>query len=234
MAIKCVIAGVGGSHDTTVATAIKDNSSLTDAQIAQRGVEDFSATLAYADGVGAVMVVRSTDGVGGFTDEAQGYYPDIQCFFPLGSNTYAEMTALSSIPVIVTSGAGNSTATANQTGYGAGLEFWDRETYGNASAESSYSNGVVAGKLYTIKTTLNCSWWEARYRARLTASNLGVWNKYDGYGRIDVQRAIEDRRYVIPDPYAEAETTSAQPKPGHLDSLRGVKIGSRYLPDLIK
>lgn len=192
MSIKCVISGVGGSHDDTVETAIIANSSLVDAEIEQRGVESFATTIAYAESVSAEMVVVSTAGLSGFIASAETYYPDgVQCFVPLGSNTYEELTAVTSIPVIVTCGAGIETAGSNQTAYGPALEFWDRETYGTTgTAESSYSNGVIAGKLYAIKTGRNCSWWEARYCARKTASQGGVWNKYNGYGLINVTDAI--------------------------------------------
>lgn len=193
MSIKAVIAGVGGSHDNTVASALKANSNLTDSEIALRGAESWTDTLAYANSVGAEIVIRSTTGLSGFITDALAQYPNIICFVPLGSNTYAELTDVSSIPCIVTSGAGNASATRNQTGYGNGLEFWDNESYGSGAAESSYSNGVIAGKLYTIKHTLNCSWWAARYRARMTASGMGQWNKYDGYGKIDVGAAVSNQ-----------------------------------------
>ena len=104
--------------------------------------------------------------------------------------------------MIVTCGAGVASATNNQTGYGNGLEFWDRESVGAAgTAESSYSNGVIAGKLYSIKAALGCNWWEARYRARMTASNGGSWNKYDGYGVINVSAAIAYGSGIAEDPY---------------------------------
>ena len=226
MSIKCVISGVGGSHDTTVATAIKDNCSLVDAEIEQRGVEDFAVTVAYAESINAEMVVVSTTGIEGFISSAETVYTEIQCFVPLGINSYTEVTAVTSIPAIVTCGAGTASATANQTGHGAGLEFWDRETYGSPTgAESSYSNGVIAGKLYAIKTALNCSWWEARYRARITTGS--TWNKYNGFGVIDVQKAIEDRRYVIDDAYIE-RTSAGQLMPKHFSPLRGIRMGSRY------
>ena len=65
----------------------------------------------YADSVGAEMVVRSTTGLSGFVSDAETYYPEgILCFVPLGSNTYEELTAVTSSPVIVTCGAGISTA----------------------------------------------------------------------------------------------------------------------------
>lgn len=204
MAIKCIISGDGGSHDTTVQTAILDNCSLVIGETEKR-VESFANSIAYADSVGAEMVVRSTTGLTTFITDAETYYANgILSFVPLGSNAYAEITDPTSIPVIVTCGAGITTDGSNATAYGQGLEFWDRETYGeNGTAESSYSNGVIAGKLYAIKVGRNCGWWEARYCARKTASQGGVWDKYNGYGVINVADAIAFVGTIPPDPYDE-------------------------------
>lgn len=139
------------------------------------------------------LAVRSATGVENTVSDAQDVWPDVLLTMPLGSNDYVELSALDSIPVIVTVGAGD---TQNRTAYGNGLEFWDVESH------SSYSNGLIAGKLLKIKEERDCDWWEARYCARMTASNNGTWDKFNGYGKIDVTAAINYSGEIIPDPYA--------------------------------
>jgi hypothetical protein len=140
----------------------------------------------------AIMSVPTTDLAGNISSAQSFYRSNIQCCMPLGSNDYIELLSPASIPVIITSGAGD---TQNRTAYGNGLEFWD------VADTSSESCCVVAGKIYKIQRSLNCSWWEARYRARMTASNNGVWDKFNGYGKINVNSAISYAGEIIPDPY---------------------------------
>lgn len=148
----------------------------------------FNDGIAYARNCGAIVYIRSFTGISHYEDTAQVYYDrdSILSFMPLGSNTYEELTALDTLGIIVASGAGTD---SNMTGYGEGLEFWDLDDTENAEYLSSFSNARVAAKLLKIKQTLNCTWEEARSRARLTASNP-TWDKYNGYGKINVDSAI--------------------------------------------
>lgn len=152
----------------------------------------FSSALSFLRGYG--LVTRSLAGVESYVSSAESYYPQkIQIVMPMGSNSYIEYTYLTSIPVIVVTGAGD---TQNRTAYGNGLEFWD------VASTSSEANAIIAGKLFKIQDTLQCRWWEARYRARMTASNNGVWDKFNGYGKINVSAAIAYNGTIIEDPYA--------------------------------
>lgn len=157
-----------------------------------------------------IALIRSTTGVAGYINNAKEIYPRVQTFFPLGSNIFTQLTLFidTEPPVIVTSGAGDD-EDRNNTGYGNGLEFWDQDLdYGGTGIDaSSFSNGYILGKLLKIKDTLGCSWWEARYRARITTpkdeSNrqTSPWDLYNGYGKIDTDAAIAFVGVIPQDPY---------------------------------
>lgn len=138
-------------------------------------------------------------------DQAMSIYPTTQMFMPLGSNTSELLPNPSTIPVIITCGAGD---THNITGYGPGLEFFDTEISGNPAIQSSLSNGRIAGLMMRIKTERNCDWWEARQAARATATRTllthpdgKIWNEQNGFGKIDAEAAIAYNDTIIPDPY---------------------------------
>lgn len=149
-----------------------------------------------------MALIRSTSGINSFITTSSNYYDNrIQCFMPMGSNDSETQITLTpdSIPNIITCGAGD---TQNDTAFGNGLEFWDDDQDGNPAVDaSSYSNGVILGKILKIKETLSCSWWEARYRARMTASNNGTRDINNGYGKINVTNAINYNGSIIADPY---------------------------------
>lgn len=156
-----------------------------------------------------IAILRSYTGVSGYVSSAQNVYPRVLTFFPMGSNTFELLTVFQNEepPVIVTSGAGDYEE-KNNTGYGNGLEFWDRDNnWNDGGDESSYSNGYVLGKLLKIKDTLNCSWWVARYIARMTADRTEsnrqnwLWDLRNGYGKINVDKAIAYKGFIPDDPY---------------------------------
>lgn len=207
-------------------SAVFDNFSLKEMNILSSEIEVVDNTIVEVarqaqDDENIVAVLRSyalttptqwNDVIQLFTkDEKAGrlLYPRVCAFYPLGSNTFQELTNLTNEepPIIITSGAGDTEA-KNNTGYGKGLEFWDDDLDTSAAPDlSSYSNGVVLGKLLKIKDTLECTWWEARYRARATATqtednrlNLG-WDLYNGYGKINVANAIAYKGVIPLDPY---------------------------------
>lgn len=65
----------------------------------------------------------------------------------------------------------------------------------------SYSHAYIAGKMACIKDSLHCSWWEARYRMRMTASNNGSFTTYDGYGKPNLPAALAFSGPIPDDPY---------------------------------
>jgi hypothetical protein len=156
-----------------------------------------------------IAILRSYTGVSGYVTSAQNVYPRVSTFFPLGSNNFELLSVFQNEepPVIVTSGAGDYEE-KNNTGYGNGLEFWDRDNnWNDGGDESSYSNGYVLGKLLKIKDMRNCSWWEARYIARMTADRTEsnrqnwLWDLRNGYGKINVEKAINYKGFIPDDPY---------------------------------
>ena len=206
MAIRVIVSDTAlGSHADTVKAAISlgYGSDISDQIEIKTG--GLSADLAYADSIGAIAVVRSTTGYSSYASLAESYYPRILMFMPLGSNSNIELTT--ALSVIVSSGAGD-TENKNNTAYGDGLEFWDND-YDTATSDdvSSYSNGVVAGKLLKIRDTLSCDWWEARYRARMTADRnednrlTSEWDLYNGYGKINVSSAVAYSGEIISDEF---------------------------------
>lgn len=200
---RVVISDVDAGHAATIKAAILVGyGSDISVDITTRVSFGFNSDADYAALVGAVALLRSTVGLTSFINKAQQVYDanGIQSFVPLGSNSDVELSQPSSIPVIVTSGAGD---TENDTAYGPGLEFWDDDNDGNPAGDtSSYSNGTVLGKLLKIKDQRAGSWWNARYAARQTASNNGVWDKFNGYGKINVAAAIAFAGSVPADPYS--------------------------------
>jgi hypothetical protein len=171
--------------------------------------------------------VKSTTGISGFQTAAKEYYEKygILSVMPLGSNIYEELDSLSSIPeCIVSTGAG---VESNQTGYGNGLEFWDTENIAEDVQQSSYANGVIAGKLLKIKHESGKGWNSVRGAARETASGGGVWNKYNGYGKINVSAAIE---YLARQPNAVIAPSVATPEEAQPEDIdaRSISTGATY------
>jgi len=73
----------------------------------------------------------------------------------------------------------------------------------------SYSHAYVAGQIAGIKDALGCSWWEARHRARVTATENNIYDTYDGYGKINVDQAINSDITIPIDPYDTLGTTTS-------------------------
>lgn len=153
----------------------------------------------------AGALIFSYGGLPFHISQALNIYPTTQMFMPLGSNDPVLISDPPMIPVIITCGAGS---THNITGYGPGLEFWDSETSGNPAIQSSLSNGKIAGLIMNIKQTLNCSWWQARARARITADRNEtrrppgvIWTQEDGFGKINLAAALAYEGEIIDDPF---------------------------------
>lgn len=212
MSIRIIISDLTlTGHPESVRNAISVGYGSDISAQCEINVDGLSSALARAVEVGAEAVIRSTTGVNNYISLAQGYYNNhgIQTIMPLGSNSFVELSVPTEVPVIITCGAGDEEL-RNNTGYGDGLEFWDwdlSQTDPPTSDQSSYSTGIILGKLLKIKDDLSCSWWEARYRARMTCSReesnreTSPWGKYNGYGRPDIISAEAYSGEIISDPY---------------------------------
>jgi len=201
--ITAIINDALPSHADVVKTAFDDNYTADNAVIFNNTDENL---FEYADAIGTTLLIKSYTGLYSHIPLATQYYPDVLMFMPLGSNQSIELTNPPTLSVIVSCGAGLTTQ--NLTGYGEGLEFFDIDTYGTQNAESSYTNPIVAAKMLTIKTTLDCTWWESRFRARITATrtlithpNGEYWNKNNGFGIINVEDAINYNGNIPRDPF---------------------------------
>lgn len=163
--------------------------------------ESFNSAIERCKNMNGIAVIRSFAGVSSYITTALTYYKNygIQSFWPLGSNSSIYLASPNYIPVMTTCGA--SSGSVNITAYGPGLEFIDDDDGNPDIGASSYSNGVILGKILKIKDTLECTWWEARYRARMTTNQLGSWSVNNGYGIINISSATSFTGSIIADPY---------------------------------
>ncbi len=244
MSIRIIISDpVSTGHPESIRTAISIGYGSDISAQCEINTSGLSAALARAVTINAIAVIRSTTGVNNYTSLAQGYYNNylIQTFMPLGNNFYVELSTPTSIPVIITCGAGDEEL-QNNTGYGSGLEFWDydlSQTEDPTGDQSSYSNGIILGKILKIKDTLNCSWWEARYRARMTCPRTepnrvdSPWEKINGYGRINILSATGYSETIIADPYYTAPPPEIADPPtvNHSDRYTTQTVTITFTPE---
>lgn len=164
--------------------------------------------LPYAKGSGIPVVNRSYVSAIGSSNLAKENYPEVLLIMPVGSNQHIEIDFPMSELVCIGAcalGFGDD----NDTAYGSAMEFWDFED-GNlpGADESSLSCPIIAAKLLKIKEGRECGWWEARFCARITAIRTEarrpdgvIWTKFDGFGRIDVEAAINYNGSIPDDPF---------------------------------
>lgn len=203
MSVKVIISDVNADHANKVKAALLAGASgsLLSEEIEVR-YGGFSVDIYYARDIGATMVVRSTTGASSVAMVAGEYYRahGIQIFMPAGSNTEGleiyESNDGINLPVIVLTGAGDlDNETADD------IEFFAPDPVTIEPDYSSFGNGYVAGQLWKIKSDLQCSWWEARFRARVTGSKNNVWHEQDGFGLIDVNAAEAYGGTIDDDPF---------------------------------
>ena len=145
---------------------------------------DVQGSFNYASSNGFNLIIRSYTGLEEAISIADNF-PFIKIVMPSGSNTYEESFSGDVInsPVIIT-GAG---VDHNVTGYK--IEFFSIDPITKSNL-SSFANGYIAGQIAYIANTLNCSIEDARLLARSTASNLGSFDYYDGFGKINITSAL--------------------------------------------
>lgn len=221
--MKFIISDIESVHAESVKAALLlgANGVLSSGDIEIR-YNGLSADMEYAASVGAAGVIRSTTGIYSFLALALAYYNtnDIQTFVPAGSNTPGEIFESSggtNLPSIVVTGAGDiHNETADD------IEFFAPDPITIEPDYSSFANAVIAGQLYYIKVMRNCTWWEARYCARVTGSKSGVWDEVDGHGLINTAAAIAHADAIPDDPYI----TLPEAELGAVGALTGINTDS--------
>lgn len=205
----------GGTHGATIRSAILAANpalSLSDITLQLNATYQLSSVLAdmaTARNGGYEAFVHSTIIAPQLISTAQEFWEASQTmrvFVPLGSNSHEQLTYTPDTrPAMVTCGAG---VTQNETGYGNALWFFDDDN-GSPGNASSFSTGVIVGKLLAVKDGRGCGWWEAIYAAAQTASHGGSPTLNDGYGIIDTAAAIAWTGDVPWDPYLQIGTVGA-------------------------
>lgn len=196
--MKVIINGAGGEHDDDVESSFILGYRSTGADWAgttTKRVETLEESLIYAQANDYDCVIRSTIDMSEFISTADVYYPTVQTFMPAGSNEHIEVYSGSLVNIVIT-GCG---VTSNLTAYN--TEFYSIDPLSQNNL-SSYSNGYIAGQIAYIKDSLNCSFWEARYRARVTSSRSTNYTGENGYGSINIASAIAYTGEIISDPYS--------------------------------
>lgn len=203
--ISAIISDAIPTHGAIVKQAFDDNYEPDNAVVFNNKDEDL---FEYAEAIGVKAIIKSYTGMFSHIPLAQQYYPDVPFFMPLGSNQSIEFINPTTIPVIVVCGGGANNDVQNMTAYGNGLEFWDNEIYNLPVDESSFSTPVIAAKILTIMDARDCTFWEARYVARVTATRTEpnrpantIWHKENGFGKINVENAIAFEGEIPPDPF---------------------------------
>ena len=191
---KVLISGLGGQHDLDVQTAFEQgyasyNGATFSGTITQYYDAGTSSSFQYASDNGYQMIVRSTTGLGSAIVTAASY-PAIQLVMPAGSNSYVYVFSgdIETCPVIVT-GAGVDN---NATGYK--VEFFAPDPITGTNL-SSFSNGYIAGELAYLANSLSKTIQEARVIARESIRGDSGPTLFDGFGKINIQSAID---YALP------------------------------------
>lgn len=158
-----------------------------------------SLTFAFSNGIR--LLVYSDTGFNG----GQIHYPGVQSVLPIGQQSFVQVTIVPDQECnVVVTGSSFSDPNNNGTGYGNSLSFFD--TYNTAS---SYSNGLIAGKLLYIKEQRSIiagyetDWWDARYACQQTASGGGVRTIFNGWGKINISAAIAYAGSIPSCPYPQ-------------------------------
>jgi len=187
---KVLISGFGGQHDIDVQSAFYIGYESYDSTQFQGELflypYSIQSSFAYAEQNGYEMIIRSTTGlIAGL--QLASYFPSIKLVMPSGSNSFVQTYSgdIINSPVIIC-GAG---VDSNMTGYK--IDFFSVDPITGTNL-SSFSNGYIAGQITFIANSLQCSIDSAKYSARSTGSNDGVFDSYSGFGKIMIERALAD------------------------------------------
>jgi len=184
---KVIVSGYGGQHDLDVKNAFligynsHNGTSFTGDIILHS--YNLEASFEYAVANDYDLIIRSTSAlpIGLYLAPS---YPTVELVMPAGSNSFTQtfFGDVINSPVVIT-GAG---VDSNQTAYK--LEFFSIDPIGENA--SSYSNGYIAGQLAFIANTRDCIFDSTRTLARLTGSENGTLDLYNGFGKIQIDQII--------------------------------------------
>ena len=187
---KVLVSGDGNNmqHDSDVAAAFMigysshDNTNFGGSIYLYTGTVDSS--FIYANDNKYDVIIRSYTGLEDAIPIASDY-PSIKLFMPSGSNSFEETFTgdVDHCPIIIT-GAG---VDHNVTGYQ--IEFFSIDPI-TVNDLSSFANGYIAGQIAYIANALGYSVEHARLLARSTGSNNGIFDYYNGYGKINIGNAL--------------------------------------------
>lgn len=205
VSISAIISDASETHGAIVKQAFDDNYTPDNAVVYNQRDEDL---FEFGEAIGVKAIIKSYTGLFSHIPLATEYYPNVPFFMPLGSNSFIELPNPNTMSVIVACGAGDADDLQNNTGYGNGLEFWDNEEYNIPADESSFSTPIICAKILTIMEARNCTFWEARYCARITADRNEpnrpantIWHNLNGFGKINVANAIAYNGSIPADPF---------------------------------
>lgn len=215
MATNVIVTGGEFEHDDEVAQSFikgyQSNGARYTGNLLVQNFGQFNtqSALDYALNSNYSFVIQSTVGAYSNNSLSISYYPDVLLFMPAGSNSFEQVYSISTsanqYPIVITSAmTGNNQQ--NVTGFN--TEFLDIDPLYGAKI-SSYANGYIAGKIAYIRDYLNCSLYEARMIARLTASYTDNFSDVNGYGRINIYNAINNYVSIPDDPFAELSEIGA-------------------------
>ncbi len=187
---KVIISGLGGSHDENVKTAFQIgyasyNSAPFPGEITLLN-NSLQESFNYAVANDFDLIIRSTTGLSTGIRIAPNY-PTVRLVMPAGSNSYVQVFFgdVISSPVVITGAGIDSNLTAYK------LEFFSRDPITETNL-SSYANGYIAGQIAFITNTLNISFDSARTLARINGSENGELDLHNGYGKIPVEKIINE------------------------------------------
>lgn len=199
--MKVIISDTDLTHAGDVRQAFINAFGEAEILIRIESISNFENSFIHAVENNFDMVIRSTAGARTkFLSFTTDYYNEhnILCIIPTGQQFPNSQSFFhtAELPTAVLTGVGT---TSNVGAYK--VEFFDSN-----SEWVSFTNSFIAGKLAKIKVECNCTWNEARQRARLTASSPTPTD-VSGYGIINVESAINysDEVPEIPIENPEAE-----------------------------
>ncbi len=178
---------------------------------------DFS----YVQNAGPDMWIQSYTGLSAHLGGCNALYPILPVMVA-GGNSVDELISATIPQQTLITGAGDvSNETADN------VEFIAPDPIGTDVQDySSFANPYIAGQIAAIMDICNCNHWEARYRARMTGSKNGVWHETDGFGFINILKAVTYKGEIPADPWY---TWPVPVQPKHI-AIQNLQLDNIYAP----